>query len=188
MKDKNTNDICVPYTPNRKTFTQHSDLASQLWKVCFVLLNRRCCRRWLWWVETMSQNCGHQRAYFSPLGDMWAWRAIMMIMMPAWDNSWLVHQSSLAVLPAETSGESTRNGRSSENFASQYAYLKYLKESLTFRKILRHGISALPLHVRRYCINISHHHFAFRETGHCWLVPVSLIQGPLQWYQCQCQK
>jgi hypothetical protein len=42
---------------------------------------------------------------------------IMVMMMPAGDNSWLVHQSSLAVLPGETSGASRRNGRRSENFA-----------------------------------------------------------------------
>jgi hypothetical protein len=33
-------------------------------------------------------------------GEMWAWRAKAM-MMPAGENSWLVHQSSLAILPAE---------------------------------------------------------------------------------------
>jgi hypothetical protein len=34
-----------------------------------------------------------------------------------WDNSWFVYQSSLAVLSAETSGASKRNGRGNENFA-----------------------------------------------------------------------
>jgi hypothetical protein len=72
------------------------------------------------------------------LCDMWAWNA-MVVMMPAGDNSWLVHQSSLAVPPAETSGESRRSGRRSENFTNQY--LKYLKGSLTYRKILRQGTS-----------------------------------------------
>jgi hypothetical protein len=37
-----------------------------------------------------------------PPGDMWAWRA-MLRMMLAEENSWLVHQSSLTILPAETS-------------------------------------------------------------------------------------
>jgi hypothetical protein len=64
-----------------------------------------------------------------------------VVMMPGGDNSLLVQQSSLAVLPAETFWESRRNGRSSENFASQY--LKYLKGSFTCRKILRHGISVI---------------------------------------------
>jgi hypothetical protein len=72
-----------------------------------------------------------------PPGDNWAWRA--MVMMPAGDNSWLVHQSSVAVLPAETSGGNRMNGRRNENFACQY--LQYLKGSLTCRKILRHGTS-----------------------------------------------
>jgi hypothetical protein len=67
-----------------------------------------------------------------------------MMMIPAGDNSWLVHYSSLAVLPAETSGASRSNGRRSENFA--YQYLKYLKGSLTCRKILRHGTFGFTSH------------------------------------------
>jgi hypothetical protein len=63
----------------------------------------------------------------------------MVMVMPAGDNSRLVHHSSRAVLPAVTSGASRRTGRRSENFA--YQYLKYLKGSLTYRKILRHGTS-----------------------------------------------
>jgi hypothetical protein len=62
----------------------------------------------------------------------------MVIVMSVGDNSWLVYQSSLIVLRAETSGESRRNGKS-ENFP--YQYLKYLKGSLTSHKILRYGIS-----------------------------------------------
>jgi hypothetical protein len=66
------------------------------------------------------------------------------MMLPAGNNSWLVHYSSLVVLRAETSGESRRNGRRSENFA--YQYLKYLRRSLTCRKILRHGTSGFTSH------------------------------------------
>jgi hypothetical protein len=95
---------------------------------------------WLWWGETMSQNRGHQRAYCSSS----RWYVSMVVMMPAGDNSWLVHQSSLAVLPAETSGESRRNGRRSENFAYQYQI--YLKRSLACRTILRHGTSDFTFH------------------------------------------
>jgi hypothetical protein len=69
---------------------------------------------------------------------------MMVMIMPAGNNSSLVIQSSLTVLPAETSGASRRNGRRSENFANQY--LKYLKESLTCRKILRHGTSGFTSH------------------------------------------
>jgi hypothetical protein len=79
-----------------------------------------------------------------PPGDKWAWTAIMM--MPSGDNYWLVRQSSLTVLPAETSGASRRNGRRSENFA--YQHLKYLKGSLTFRKIWRHGTSGFTSHAK----------------------------------------
>jgi hypothetical protein len=75
-----------------------------------------------------------------PSADMWAWRAMVAMIMPPGYNSFLAYQSSLAVLPEETSGESRRNGRRSDNSAYQY-YLKYLKGSLTCRKILRHGIS-----------------------------------------------
>jgi hypothetical protein len=80
---------------------------------------------------------------FHPPGDMWAWRAMVMI-IPAGDNFWLVRQSSLTVLPVETSGASRRNGRRSENFA--YQYLKYLKGSLTYRKILQDGTSGFTSH------------------------------------------
>jgi hypothetical protein len=54
---------------------------------------------------------------------------MMIIMIPDGYNSRLVHQSSLTVLPAETSGAIRRNGRRSKNFA--YQYLKYLRGSLT---------------------------------------------------------
>jgi hypothetical protein len=77
-----------------------------------------------------------------PPGDMWAWSAV--VMMQAGETSWLVHQSSLAVIPAETSGASRRNGRRSNNFA--YQYLKYLNGSLTCRKILRHGTAVFISH------------------------------------------
>jgi hypothetical protein len=93
-------------------------------------LNDWLCR----WGETISQNCGHQRAYCSSPGWYMSMESYVM-MMPTGDNSWLVHQSSFAVLPAETYGASRRNGRRSENFA--YRYLKCLKGSLKCRKILR---------------------------------------------------
>jgi hypothetical protein len=73
-------------------------------------------------------------------------------LMPAGDYSWLVHQSSLAVQPAKSSGTSKRNGRRSENFACQY--LKYLKGSLTFLKILRHGTSGFTSHPKEGMLRI----------------------------------
>jgi hypothetical protein len=56
---------------------------------------------WLWWGETMSQNCSHQRAYSSP-----GWYVSMASHGDDGAGWVLVHQSSLAVLPAETSGAS----------------------------------------------------------------------------------
>jgi hypothetical protein len=100
---------------------------------------------WLWWGETMSQNCGHRRAYCSSPGDMWAWRA--MVTMPAGDNSWVVHQSSLAVLPAETYGASRGNRQRVRILPFQY--LKYLKGSLTCRKVLL-PLALLPIQ-RKVC-------------------------------------
>jgi hypothetical protein len=127
---------------------------------------------WLWWGETVPQNCGHQLAYCSPPGDTWAWRAmVMMMMMPAGDYSWLVHQSSLSVLPGETSGESRRNGRRSENFA--YQYLTQLKGYLTCRKILRHGTSGFTSHpkegVLRIFIAIKNHGLGRVWTYDPWI-------------------
>jgi hypothetical protein len=86
-----------------------------------------------------------------PPGDMLSWSAMVM-MTPAGDNSWLVHQSSLAVLPADTSGTSRKNGRRSENFA--HKYLKDLKGSLTCRKILRHGTSGFTSHPKEGVLRI----------------------------------
>jgi hypothetical protein len=105
---------------------------------------------WLWWAETVSQNCDTNGPIVHPTGDMWAWRT-MVKMIPAGDKSWLIHRSSLAVLPAETSGASRRNGRS-EDFA--YQYLKYFKGSLTSRKILRHGTSGFTSHPKEGVLRI----------------------------------
>jgi hypothetical protein len=92
-----------------------------LWNCCII--------DWIWWGETMSQN----GPIVHPPGDIWTDNH------SGDDAEWgYLHQSSQAVLPAETSGEIKRNGRRSENFA--YQYLKYLKGSLTCRKILRRGI------------------------------------------------
>jgi hypothetical protein len=38
-----------------------------------------------------------------PPGDIWVWENDGEVMMPAEENSWLVHQSCLAILPAESS-------------------------------------------------------------------------------------
>jgi hypothetical protein len=74
------------------------------------------------------------------------------MMIPAGDNSRLAHQSSLAVLPAETSGASKRNERRSENFS--YRYVKYLKGSSTCLKILRHVTSGFTSHPKEGVLRI----------------------------------
>jgi hypothetical protein len=76
----------------------------------------------------------------------------MVIKMPARDNSSLVYQSSLAILPAETSEASRRNGRRSENFT--YQYLSYLMGFLTCRKILRLGTSGFTFHPKEGVLRI----------------------------------
>jgi hypothetical protein len=74
------------------------------------------------------------------------------MIMPAGDNSWLVYQNFLPVLPAETSGASRKNGRRNENFA--YQYLWYINGSLTCRKILRRGSSDFTSHPKEGVLRI----------------------------------
>jgi hypothetical protein len=100
-------------------------------------------RQCLWTAATSAPTV-------HPPGDIWAWRA-KVVMKQAGHNSWLVHQSSLAVLPAETSGENKRNGWRSENFS--YQYLKYLKGSLTCCKIL-HRTSGFTSHPKERVLRI----------------------------------
>jgi hypothetical protein len=107
---------------------------------------------WLWWDETMSQNCVHQQAYgLSP-----GWYVSMENHGDdddsSWGNSWFVHQNSVALLPAETSGSSRRNGRRSDNCT--YQYLKCLKGSLTCRKIVRHETSSFTSHPKEGVLRI----------------------------------
>jgi hypothetical protein len=71
-------------------------------------------------MRLMSQICGHHWPIVHPPGEC-EWTAMVM-MMPTGDNSLLVYQSSLAVLPAETSGASRRNGRRNENFAYSVSF------------------------------------------------------------------
>jgi hypothetical protein len=102
----------------------------------------------LWWGKTMSQICGHQRVYCSFSG----WCVSMESHGDDGDKSWLLHQSSVTVLRGETSGESRRNWRRSENFA--YQYLKYHKGSLTCRKILRYGTIGFTSHPKEGVLRI----------------------------------
>jgi hypothetical protein len=65
-------------------------------------------------VKLMSQNRGHHWSIVHPPGEC-EWRVLVM-MTPTKDNSWLVYQSSLSVLPTKTSA-AKRNGRRNESFA-----------------------------------------------------------------------
>jgi hypothetical protein len=72
-------------------------------------------------VRLTSENRGHHWPTVHPKGEC-EWRAVLMT-MSAGDNSRLVYQSSLAVLPPQSSGARRRNGRRSEDFANQYLEL-----------------------------------------------------------------
>jgi hypothetical protein len=100
-------------------------------------------------VRLCLRTAATNRPIVHPLGDMWAWRAMVMMML-AGDKSWVIHHSSLAVLPAETPAASSRNGWRSENFA--YQYLKYLKGSCC--KILWHGNSGFISHLKKDVLQI----------------------------------
>jgi hypothetical protein len=107
---------------------------------------------WLWWGETMSQNYGHQRAYCSCT----EWYVSME--SHGGDDDDDAGRGKLLTCPPELSGSPTsktsvasrRNGRRSENFA----YLKYLKGSLTCRKILRHGTYGFTSHPKEGVLRI----------------------------------
>jgi hypothetical protein len=122
------------------------------------------------WVRLCLRIAATNVPIVHPPGDIWAWRAMVM-MMPSGDNSWPVHQNSLSVLPAEISRASRRNGRRSENFA--YQHLKYLKGSLKCRKILRHGTYGFSFHskegVLRIFIALKIHHLGRVWTRKLWV-------------------
>jgi hypothetical protein len=92
----------------------------------------------------MTQNSGYQRIFFSYLGWYLSMETTIM-MMTSGNNSWLFHRSSLSVTPEETTGVIRRNGRKTENNSSCHN-IKYVKRSLTCRKISRHGKSSFTSH------------------------------------------
>jgi hypothetical protein len=115
-----------------------------------------------------SQNRGHHWPIVHPPGE-YEWRAVVM-MIPADDNSWLVYNSSLAVLLTETSLASRRNGRRNENFA--YLVPVVRQRIFTCRKILWHGTSSFASHPKEgvLWIFISHKNPSHRSC---------LIRDPL---------
>jgi hypothetical protein len=54
--------------------------------------------------ETTSLNRGHQRAYCSSPRWYMCVENLGEVMIPTGENTWHVHQSSLAILSAESSG------------------------------------------------------------------------------------
>jgi hypothetical protein len=89
------------------------------WSWCKATLVATCCR----WSETTSLNCGHQLAYCSSP----RWHLYMSIehggMISTGENSWFVHQSSLAILPAES--HSRKSGGTDEG-NDEFGLTKYL--------------------------------------------------------------
>jgi hypothetical protein len=74
------------------------------------------------------------------------------VIMPAGDNSRLVYQSSLAVLPAETSGASRRNGRRNENFAYSVPFIR--QRIFYMLQMLRIGTSGCTSHPKEGVLRI----------------------------------
>jgi hypothetical protein len=97
----------------------------------------------LWWGETMSQNCVHQRAYWSSPqaicehGEPWWWWCLLGITPDSSTRAlWQSYQQRHL-------GVCRMNGRRSENFACHY--MKDLKGSLTCRKILWYVTSGFTI-------------------------------------------
>jgi hypothetical protein len=95
-------------------------------------------------VRLTSQKRGHHWPIVHPPGEC-EQRAVV-VMMLAGDNSWLVYQSSLAILPAEPSGASRRNGRRMRILHIQYIW--YINRYFTCHKILRYGTSSFTSHLK----------------------------------------
>jgi hypothetical protein len=92
------------------------------------------------WSETTSLNCGQQRAYCSTP----RWYTSMENsggMMSTEDNSWLVHQNSLAVLLAESS-----SSKQEEQFTGLL-----VSDFFKCRKMLRHAASGFTSLRRKAC-------------------------------------
>jgi hypothetical protein len=104
------------------------------------------------WDEIMSLNCSHQWSYCSSH----RWHMSMENhggMMLIGENSWLVHQSYLAILPAQTS-----SSKSGECWQRKWRVwpLKYLlfvlwTDPLHAIKSYNMGPTALPLLTRKAC-------------------------------------
>jgi hypothetical protein len=102
------------FVPNRSLYhVKDSDFI-----VCSKIRHGTKIGTWLiMWSETdVSELRLPTGLLFIPRVNMSVGAMVMMV-MPAGDNSRLVYYSSLVVLPAETSGASRKNGRRKEIFA-----------------------------------------------------------------------
>jgi hypothetical protein len=106
-------------------------------------------------IMTMGWDVSEQRPSNEPTvhppGDMWACGATVM-MMPSEENSLLVHQSSLAILPAVIWEQVGGMGEGVRILPIQY--LKHFKGSLTCRKILQHGADGFTSHPKESVLRI----------------------------------
>jgi hypothetical protein len=109
------------------------------WKPNFLCVRLIHCVDRVRCLRTTATN----RPIIHPPGDMQVWTAMVMT-MPAGENSWLVHQSSLEILPAVIGVQI--GGMDEVMRILPIQYLWYLTRSSTYRKILQHGVCSFTLH------------------------------------------
>jgi hypothetical protein len=110
---------------------------------------------WLWWGETMSQNCGHQRAYRSSpewyvnMEKPWSW-------WWWWCRLGITPDSSTRALWQSYQQRHVRQvGGMDEGVRILFIrYLRYLKGFLTRRKIIWHRNSGFTSHPKESVLRI----------------------------------
>jgi hypothetical protein len=108
-----------------------------------------------------------------PPGDMWAWRAMMMIMLA--EENWFIHQSSLVKLPTESSGSKYEEWRKEWEFYL-FSIWNTLSDLLHAIKSYDMGLLALLPIWRKVCCG-----FISPLKIHC----LSRIWTCDPWIQCQ---
>jgi hypothetical protein len=96
-------------------------------------------------------------------GDIWAWSAMMEWYRQG--NFWIIHQSSLAILPPESYSSKTGSGEENKFWLTKHIVHTW-NGSLTFRKILphkTHGFTSPPKEgVQRILITLKSPSFSAR--------------------------
>jgi hypothetical protein len=97
-----TTQFDLGYCNKQVAFTHNFGRTTKFNRVNISVFNSTMTDRLIYYngVRLCLRTSATNGPFVRPLGDMWACRAIVMI-IPVGDNSWLVHQSSLAVLPAD---------------------------------------------------------------------------------------